>query len=78
MPGIPDLDRACTADADCEKTFFDIQCCTDCMPRLGNRTSIKKIDAFCKTNKPTSCAKPAPCGMVFGTPRCNGGKCVSQ
>ena len=78
MPGIPDLDRECTADADCDKTYFDILCCNDCMPRIGNKTSIKKIDTFCKANKPKECAKPPPCGMVFGAPRCNGGKCIMR
>jgi hypothetical protein len=77
-PGLPPLERACTKDEDCGSTFYDALCCTDCMPRLGTKTSVKKIDAFCKENKPKECPKPAPCGFVFGTPRCNNGQCMAR
>lgn len=78
LPGMPPLERSCTKDEDCGSTFYDGLCCTDCMPRLGNKTSVKTIDTFCKENKPKECPKPAPCGFAFGTPRCNNGQCIAR
>jgi hypothetical protein len=78
VPGLPPLERGCAKDEDCGSTFYDPLCCTDCMPRLGTKTSVKKIDAFCKENRPTECPKPAPCGFAFGMPRCNNGQCVAR
>jgi hypothetical protein len=78
LPGMPDLERNCTKDEECGSTFFDALCCTDCMPRLANKTSVKKIDAFCKEHKSKDCPKPPPCGFVFGTPRCNNGQCIAR
>jgi hypothetical protein len=77
-PGMPELDRSCTNDADCASTFYDALCCSDCMPRLGSKASVKKVDGFCKEHKPKECPKPAPCGFVFGTPRCNNGQCMAR
>jgi hypothetical protein len=78
MPGIPPLERSCSKDDDCGSTFYDQLCCADCMPRLGTKPSVKKIDAFCKENKPKECPKSAPCGYVFGTPRCINGQCAAR
>ena len=78
MPGIPPLERECTKDEECASTFYDQLCCTDCMPRLGSKASVKKIDAFCKENKPKECPKQGPCGFVFGAPRCANGKCIAR
>ena len=78
LPGLPPLERACTKDDECAATYFDQLCCTDCMPRLGTKPSVKKIEAFCKENKPKECPKPGGCGFVFGTPRCLNGQCIAR
>jgi hypothetical protein len=78
MPGLPPLESACTKDEECGATYFDVLCCTDCMPRLGTKESAKKVDAFCKEHKPQSCPKTGPCGFVFGSPRCMNGKCLAR
>ena len=77
-PGLPALERACKKDDECAATYFDQLCCTDCMPRLGTKPSVKKIDAFCKANQPKECPKPGGCGFVFGTPRCLNGQCIAR
>ncbi len=78
---LPEIDRRCTNDSDCDWVAVEISgpntCCPSCGTVIAARTWIAAVKSICSGAMPTTCHDLA-CPLGPTTVRCDASMCVPK